>query len=155
MKKIGVIIALLVIISLLLVPLAACQGEFGAGKQAGQLVVCDTDFFAICHATTCDQLYFFGSGFPPGTCVTITICDMNYVLYQIGANDCGAFISEGIIIIDTLDPEQYSYLSENYNCDAVSIRAWLTCRIVEGKIVDGELWASWPLRLCCLETCPE
>ena len=208
MKKAGKIIAFLIIISLLVVPLAACaegqgptgpqgpqgppgpkgdrgpigqpgkpgptgsvgdtgpEGETGAtgeqGEQGEMAPVAqitigwdeDWDYFAgaapipwpatVWYAWLDMPLVILGACFPEDELVTITICDRNCVWAEVETNDCGAFGIYDIELLD-LDSAQFEYLMTNYVDDVVSVRAWVDAEIDDGKVVDGELWANWPL----------
>jgi hypothetical protein len=95
-----------------------------------------------------------GSCFPPGEEVTITVCDEDWVLTQAETSDCGAFF--GYFDINTYYgywPVQ-SHMEWNgmgwdtvWEAEPVAVKAWINAEIDDGKVVDGELYANWPLFL--------
>lgn len=152
------------------------QGEDGVGSAAQIVVNCayweSYSTYGYGYALCSVPLYFgydsgdgdwyawnflavSGSSFPEEEDVTITVCDEAWVVTQIEANDCGAFY--GYISVDTYNYgywPTYAYAEWNgsgwdyyYDGDAVSVRAWVDAEIVGGKVVGGELLASWPLYL--------
>jgi len=132
------------------------DGEDGDLGPVAQLVVCmdwEEDghwgFYPVCSAYPGQDLFILGACFPPDEEVTITICDTNCVWAEVETNDCGAFLILEIAIIDMPDGEQLDDLLEDYCYDVVSVRAWVDAEIDEGKVVDGELWANWPLFIFC------
>jgi hypothetical protein len=221
MKKIGIIIAFLMIISLLIVPLAACEGPQGpqgeqgpqgpqgvqgeegppgppgqpggatgpqgpagpAGPQGEQgeqgprgltgatgpmgpqgiqgdvgpnatIVVTDPTFdpysdlygaFAICYiflgsgpGPWSRDAYVYGSNFPAGSYVSITICETDIILDEdVLVNACGAFRTT--ITISTTDFP----LTSLYIC---SVKAWVDVG-EDGFDGDDELYACWPLSI--------
>ena len=133
------------------------QGEQGEMAPVAQLVVCMyweesrngyyEMFFPVSSAYPGQPLSILGSCFPEDELVTITICDLNCVWAEVETNDCGAFVIEEIYL-DDLDEDQLDYLWENYDYNVVSVRAWVDAEIDDdNKVVDGELWANWPLFL--------
>ena len=155
---------------------AGPAGAAGASGSAATIVVnslywWSSSTYGYGYATSAVPLYFgydvgdedwyayaslsvAGSCFPEGEDVTITVCDEAWVLNEIEANDCGAFY--GYFDVDTYYGywPTYAYAEWNgsgwdyyYDGDSVSIRAWVDAEIVGGKVVDGELLASWPLYL--------
>jgi hypothetical protein len=108
--------------------------------------------------TGCEVLEIWGSGFPAGAHVTITICEDNYVWYigatppnhYIEVNNCGAFSSGGITL--SLSDLQFESLYLNYICldKPVSVKAWTNAIIyfdpdMGWKVTDGTMLANWPL----------
>ena len=101
--------------------------EYGVGQ---------VDFIAIWRAYVGDPVVVMGSGFPPDATVIITSCEKNRYWGEVTVNDCGAFrLSKNIPSgVKTTNP--------------ISIKAWIDLDD-DGDYdeEDGELQASWPLRV--------
>jgi len=110
------------------------------------------------HLTGGEALEIWGSGFPAGELVTITICEDNYVWniggtppnHDIEVNSCGAFSSGGVTL--SLSDLQFESLYLNYiSLDKpVSVRAWIDATTyfdpdMGWKVTDGTMLANWPL----------
>jgi len=242
MKRIGIFIAFLIVISMLLVPLAACEGPKGpqgdpgptgaqgpqgdqgpmgpqgraggatgpagpaglagpagsAGPQGpegekgdtgspgimgpmgltgptSQIAIglaADAHWNAITKTTisyieiggvyeiypaSSEGLVILGACFPPGATVTITICDLNCLWFEVTANACGGFLYP--IDLETgINASQMDYLIEGYmlagNSKTISVRAWVNAVLYDDpsddpdmglKVVSGQLWGNWPL----------
>ena len=132
------------------------DGEDGDLGPVAQLVVCmhwEDDgwgLYPACSAYPGQPMFILGACFPPDEWVTITICDENCVwVDEVKTNDCGAFLIPEIAIFDMPDEDQLDDLLDDYCGDVVSVRAWIDAEIDDGKVVDGELWANWPLVIIC------
>jgi hypothetical protein len=89
------------------------------------------------------MLDFYGSHFPSNALVTITICDLDYVLATVRTNACGAFIVSKTLI--DLPTAQFGYVLTHYANDVVSIKAWINANIAENLEYGGTMLANWPL----------
>lgn len=95
-------------------------------------------------------LFISGAGFPPNEVVAITICDQDCVWTGVETNDCGAFFVIEIYL-DDMDVDCLDYLYDNFPDDVVSVGAWVNPVVDDGHVVDGELWAKWPVYLSTME----
>ena len=179
MKILGKTLALLLVLALVIVPIAGCQGEQGPQGPAGsagpagpqgeqgpegeqgpqgeqgpegeqgpagpagpprQIVVTWSPldpyiFFGPMSALTTVEVYpeqqirIKGSGWEPDQEITLTICEDDYLLAEVIANDCGAF--EVFVVLPSAPPLDYG---------PVSVKAWVIH-------TDGlfHLEATWPL----------
>ena len=78
-----------------------------------------------------------GACFPPNEYVVVTHCDDNAYWFEVKTNECGAFMYHTYI----WDYFGYGY----YDWDVISIRAWVDARVIDWRVVDGTMYANWPL----------
>lgn len=95
-------------------------------------------------------LFISGAGFPPNELVAITIGDQDCLWTEVETNDSGAFVVFEIYL-DDMDGECLDYLYEYFHDDVVSVGAWVNAVVDDGHVVDGELWAKWPVYLSTIE----
>lgn len=120
------------------------EGPAGAPGMTAELVIClHDDIYTIARCTPIQVLDFYGSHFPANALVTITICDLDYVLATVRSNACGAFIVSKALI--DLPTAQFGYILGNYANGVVSVKAWINANIVENLEYGGTMLANWPL----------
>jgi len=146
MKKAAKLLAFSIIITLLVVSVAACAGAPGATGATGaqgltgpaglegpqgdlgpvaQVVVCTVGYEPTCSVSSGEPVTILGACFPAGKVVTITYCDKNIFWAKEVANECGGFI------IKTTVPAGVGDWADK----VISVRAW----------VDDKVWANWPV----------
>ena len=118
------------------------QGDIGPAGPPRQIVITwdpeDLEpwhYFAAVEAEPRQSIRIKGSGFEYRDIITISICEDDIVLVEeVLANKCGAF-------------EAYTLLPKSSEIDygPVTVRAWLNAEIEDGKVIDGDLQATWPL----------
>ena len=107
--------------------------------------VTTTTFNTIWLATPGQDVVIKGSGFDDvvGETVVISICEDNLYWEEVIVNECGAFE------IDTTVPTDISL-------GPVSVRAWVDAYVRErvgedgSEVVDGVMYANWPLEIFSL-----
>ena len=91
--------------------------------------------FAAVEAQPNQSIRIQGSGFEYRDIITISICEDDVVLVEeLLANSCGAFN------VNTKIPG-----TTKIDYGPVTVRAWLNAEIEDGKVVTGDLQATWPL----------
>ena len=113
-----------------------------------QIVVCYDDWYYSFgygyHAITGVEIGYtnvvvMGSCFPPNEYVVVTFCDENYYWFEAYTNDCGAFMYHTSI---------WPWFGYGYwDYDYLSVRAWVDARVIDWQVVDGTMYANWPLWL--------
>jgi hypothetical protein len=108
------------------------QGPEGPQGPAGpprQIVVSYNDYATIVARTTL-LIDINGSGFYPGQVIVLTICEEDFELAQVVANDCGAFYVDEVTI------------PEDCPLGPASVKAWSGA-----APPNGVLEATWPLNI--------
>jgi hypothetical protein len=118
------------------------QGDTGPAGPPRQIVITwDPEdlqpwhYFAAVEAEPRQSIRIKGSGFEYRDIITISICEDDIVLVEeVLSNRCGTF-------------EEYALLPKSTEIDygPVTVRAWLNAEIEDGKVIDGDLQATWPL----------
>jgi hypothetical protein len=116
-----------------------------------------------------EYFYIYGACFPPDELVTITVCDENYVIAEVEANDCGAFYVYCAAVwaySDYISDYYFGYWEPLLDT-TFSVRAWVDADTVVDevvtpedpesypwledteiqRVVDGDMMANWPLYL--------
>ena len=93
--------------------------------------------YATCEVEIGTYVEIYGSCFPPNEYVVVTFCEENYYWFEVKTNDCGAFV------YDTYIPWWFGY--GYYDYDVMSIRAWVDADVYDWTVVDGVMYANWPL----------
>ena len=115
------------------------QGEPGPTRQI--VITWDSEDFAPWHNFAAvevepqQSIRIKGSGFEYRDIITISICEDDIVLVaEVLANRCGAF-------------EVYTSIPKSTEIDygPVTVRAWLNAEMEDGKVIMGDLQATWPL----------